>query len=95
LNFKLFLNDLPYEDNQEPSITIEFVSLINNLWNKKTERFVDKNKFALIVSDKNEKFKPGVQNDAQEFLLFILNEFSSELNRIKEIPMHADIEENI
>ena len=56
---------------------------------------MDKNKFALIVSDKNEKFKPGVQNDAQEFLLFLLNEFSFELNRIKEIPMHADIEENI
>ena len=95
VNFKLFLNDLPFEDNEQPSITVEFVSLINNLWNKKSERFVNKDLFALIVSDNNEKFKPGVSNDAQEFLLFLLNELSSDLNRIKEESIHAEIQEKI
>ncbi len=35
INFELFRNDLSFEDNIDPSITIEFISLMNQLWNKK------------------------------------------------------------
>ena len=60
INFKLFQNDLSFEDNKGPSITIEFISLMNQLWNKEIERFVAKDLFAKILCDKNNKFKSGV-----------------------------------
>ncbi len=60
INFRLFQNDLSFKDNEGPSITIEFISLMNQLWNKNIEKYVVKDLFAKILSDKNNKFKSGV-----------------------------------
>ena len=64
------------------------ILLVKDLNSYKPKNFI--NAFGV----KHKKFKGSVQHDAQEFLRVLLEDISSDLNRVKNIPIYRELKSN-
>ena len=77
-------NNLCYSNR---SLVSEYHKIINNLWlGPKNSSSLNISNFKLILGSKNKQFKDYSQQDAFEFLSYLLNYFNDELNRIINKP---------
>ncbi|XP_078372001.1 ubiquitin carboxyl-terminal hydrolase 19-like isoform X3 [Oculina patagonica] len=72
-------------------LAVSFVNLMRNLWSGK-DRSLSPYKLKGIVGEKVCQFKGYMQQDAQEFMAFLLDGLHEDLNRIKEKPYVEEVE---
>lgn len=72
-------------------LAVIFANLMRNLWSGR-ERSLSPYKLKTIVGEKVSQFKGFMQQDAQEFMAFLLDGLHEDLNRIKEKPYVEEVE---
>lgn len=72
-------------------LAVSFAHVMGNLWSGK-ERSLSPYKLKGIVGEKVCQFKGFMQQDAQEFMAFLLDGLHEDLNRIKKKPYVEEVE---
>ena len=90
-NFFLFNfnNDFINKENILGSgglLTLGYINLLLNINNTTNNRYISPESFKIILGKCSAKFEGNEQEDAHEFISYLLDVFHEDLNRVKEKP---------
>ena len=77
---KIMNNNIAMKKNTELQLSPVYLELVKNLWNKNsTRKYYQPKKFMETVEAMNPLFKLGQAGDSKDFIIFILEQFHTEL----------------
>ena len=72
-------------------LTLGYINLLLNINNTTNNRYISPESFKIILGKCSAKFEGNEQEDAHEFISYLLDVFHEDLNRVKEKPNNSNL----